>query len=158
VLTAKRRRSLWRHLLHAGTRTTLCDISYPWICMVDVYAVSWTSLLRTSDYWHVLNPVPKLLTRLTQSVTLRNTRGSNLGQNTDYPEGSRGFSLCLQQAYYPFLSSLFHSLLTIIQPIDSVLLTMSLNKGIVGLLKRRFPQMFRQNRSMSLRSVTVSQV
>jgi len=107
VLTAKRRRSLWRHLLRAGTRTTLCEISYPWIFLVDIHAVSWISLLRTAGYWHVLNWVPKLPTRLTQSVTLRDTRGSNLGQKTVYRKGSRGFSQCLKQAYYPFLPSIF---------------------------------------------------
>jgi len=40
-------------------------------------------------------------------VTLRDTRGSNLGKNIDYREGSRGSSQCLKQAYYPFLPSLF---------------------------------------------------
>jgi hypothetical protein len=34
----ERRRSLWRHLLHSGTSTSLCEISYPWICVGDIHA------------------------------------------------------------------------------------------------------------------------
>jgi hypothetical protein len=122
VLTAKRRRSLWRHLLRAGTRTTLYEISYPWIFLVDIHTVIWISLLWTTGYSHFLNWVPKLPTRLTQSVTLRNTRGSNLGQNTVYPVGSRGFSQCLKQAYYPFLPSIFQVIIDY-QPINRCCIT-----------------------------------
>jgi hypothetical protein len=85
--------------------------------------------------------------------------GSNLGQNTEYPDGSRGFLSVLNKLTTVSCQVPSNSLLTTIQPIDAVLLTASLNKGITVLLKHRLPQMFRQKSSICfLRSVTVSLV